>query len=182
MYNVRFENSTANIQAAVNQVVPVMNTVVSYAAKAQFGSQLRAKWFKGASNSQDLIKKLKSMDTYLNKICTVLTFVVKAVDHRVDGAQVESGDFAQVMNAPIVSSGTRIYILPSFAGQDPKEKVNTVCHELSHRVLGTTDRPAGSPVYGHDNALNLRGDLSVNCAENFGYFYMDLAQEMGLLK
>jgi hypothetical protein len=182
MYNVRYENAPSNIQAAVKETLPLMNTLVSYAAKAKFGSQLRAKWFKDSANSQDLLKKLKDMDSYINKVCTVLTFVVKKVDHRVDGARVEATDFAQVMRADVLPSGTRVYILPNFAAQDPGEKLNTVCHELSHRVLKTTDAPGGALVYGYNNALHLGGGLSVNCAENFGYFYKELAIELGLLK
>ncbi len=182
MYNVRYENATSNIQAAVQELLPLMNTVISYGAKAQFGADLRTKWFKDSAHSQGLRDKLKAMDTYINKTCTVLTFVVKQVDHRVDGARVEQGDYAQVIRAKVLPSGTRVFILPSFAGQDSGEKLNTVCHELSHRVLSTTDRPAGTPVYGYDNALHLAGNLSVNCAENYGFFYKELATQMGLLK
>ncbi len=43
--------------------------MVSYGAKARFGSDLRTKWFKGSANSKGLLDKLKAMDTYINVTC-----------------------------------------------------------------------------------------------------------------
>lgn len=182
MYQVTFENATSDIEASINQVVPIMNTVVDYAAKWRFGSYLRARWFKNLSDSLRMRQKLEQMNSYLNKRCTRLTFVVKPLNHRVDRALVEAGDLAQVIRTDYVSSGARIFILPSFQQQPLDEKLNTVCHELSHRVLGTTDWIGNTSIYGESAALALSGDDSIRCAENWGYFYMELAKEMGFLQ
>jgi hypothetical protein len=78
-----------------------------------------------------------------------------------------------------------MFILPSFPHLPLDEKLNTMCHELSHRVLGTVDRFGEHPnyvwIYGKTKALHLSASRSIRCAENWGYFYMELAKEMGLL-
>ncbi len=182
MYQVKFENANSLVEAAVNGLLPDLNNIVANGAAPKFSEDLRSRWFKDQANSQQVLDNLKKMDTYLNKTCQVLTFVVKDVDHRVDSAKVEKGDYAQVINTDYVSSGTRIFILPSFASQVPEEKLNTVIHELSHRIFGTTDAPGGTLVYGRDAALNLSGANAVICAENWGYFYMELGQKLGVVK
>jgi hypothetical protein len=182
MFTVRFENAGKLEQATASETIATVSAVISYAAKSTFGRRQRGQWFKDQANSQGLLDKLKAMDRYVNKQCTVLSFVVKTVGVQVDSAPVEATDMAQVMRAPLLSSGTRIYILPNFCAQTHQERVNTVCHELSHRVIQTTDRPNGVAVYGRGPALALAGVHAVNCAEVFGYFYMDLAIEMGLIK
>ena len=159
-----------------------MNGVVALAATMGRGAKLRNTWFKSEANSAGMKTRLKAMDDYLTKRCTLLTFVVKGVNHRVDEADVEQDDFAQVINTNYISSGTRIFILPSFPTQAFDEQVNTVCHELSHRILQTTDWPSGNQCYGRAEAMALSGPDAIICAENWGYFYMDLAKERGLLK
>lgn len=179
MYEIKFEGASSLVQAAVNESVPIMNTVVDYAASGKFGSAIRIRWF--MADSVELFRRLKAMKSYLHDRCTRLTFVVKALNHRVDQAVVMKGDFAQVIGSNFVSSGTRIFILPSFPNQTPDEKLNTICHELSHRVLDTTDYPNGVSVYGSTDARALDANSAIICAENWGYFYMEMAQKFGLV-
>jgi hypothetical protein len=191
MYAIGFEGVGGASQSAINAICPQMNAVVKQAAD-RAGGELRTRWFGSHNaNNPSLFKKLLAMDRYLNQRCVRLTFVAKAVGQKVDCATVEDDDFAQMMRLPtdpvtgerFVPSGARVYLLPSFADQSASEKFNTVCHELSHRVLATTDFPGGEEIYGRDDALGLAGrpgdDLAVTCAENWGYFYMELMEQLG---
>jgi hypothetical protein len=190
MYTVAFEGVSDPSQAAINAICPRMNEIVHKAAKGMAAS-LRTKWFGAGGNKPSFFKKLTAIDNYLNVRCVRLTFVHKATGQKVDCATVENHDFAQVIRLPdepaggdrFVPSGARVFILPSFAGQSASEKFNTVCHELSHRILDTTDWPGGVCCYGRADAFALalgpNSALAVTCAENWGYFYMEVMEQLG---
>lgn len=189
MYTIGFEGVSDASKQAIAAICPQMNTVVAKAADGA-GGKLRTKWFGLVGSKPAMFKKLLAMDQYLNTRCVRLTFVQKALGQKVDCATVEAGDFAQVIRVPtdpgtgerFVPSGARVFILPNFSGQSASEKFNTVCHELSHRVLATTDFPGGVCCYGRNDALALaagpKSNLAVTCAENWGYFFMELMESL----
>jgi hypothetical protein len=188
MYQIRFEGGVgAAEQAAITAVVPErLNKVIKDAVSV--GDQLIDRWFGSAARTGTTAKafdeKRRKMDDYLNRRCSVLTFVKKPYDATVDEAKVVQGDFAQVIRScfrddpgGFVPSGLRIYVLGTgMIDQKPDEMFNTIAHEVTHRVMGTTDF-----VYGINPALRLartQPEKAVNCAENWGYFYMELKQRI----
>ncbi len=192
MYTVRFEGASEAEKNAINRWVPDrLNEVVRIALG--IGDSLISRWFgnaaiRGANRAEFHAKRTKMHDYLLNQ-CQVLSFVKKPVGAKVDEALVEEGDFAQVIRScfkgdpsGFVPSGIRVYLLGGgVIGQGKEERFNTVAHELSHRIIGTTDRPdpAGRTVYGKKNALRLAKistPFALNCAENWGYFYQEVME------
>jgi hypothetical protein len=188
MYRIRFEGGlSTDEQAAINAIVPDrLNRAVAYGMNV--GDALIIRWFgaaaaSGGETSAAFQAARKKMDDYVNRKCRVLSFVKKPYNATVDSALVEQGDLAQVMRScfhgqdGFVPSGLRIYVLGSgLINQDADEQFNTVAHEISHRVLGSVDY-----VYGMKKALKLATNDSataINCAENWGYFYMEVMKRM----
>ncbi|HXT79206.1 MAG TPA: M35 family metallo-endopeptidase [Acetobacteraceae bacterium] len=194
MYRIRYEGGVNSAeQQAIEQWVPKMlDTVVK--AALSVGDGVITRWFgddarpSGAAYG-DFDGKRKKMSDYVLNRCQVITFVKKVYGKKVDGAEVEQGDFAQVIRScfgadpsGFTPSGVRIYVLGSgLINQDAHERFNTITHELSHRVIGTTDAPGGKMVYGKRKALSLATKSSaeaVICAENWGYFYQEVLERM----
>jgi hypothetical protein len=184
VYEINFdENVPAGIQQNITETCGVLNQVAAEAA-AGLGRTLQTTWFGNAATSADVLGKLKRYDNYLNKRCVRLTFAWKTVGQVVDCADVENGDIAQVQRGvreptgeKFITSGLRIYLLPVFSQRDRTERVNTLAHEVSHKILDTTDRPSGVNVYGRNLARALavsNGAAAAKCAENWGIFYEDL--------
>jgi hypothetical protein len=187
MYAIGFEDATDDIKAAITEYCPILNKLAKDAANGGGGKALET-WFGSEGKTPQMRAKLIEFDRFLNEQCMRLTFVVKPLGATVDCAEVVSGDMAQVIrNLPgddgkhFLPSGIRVFILPRFAAKDRSERFNTIAHEVSHRVLGTTDCPVmnGTPTqtYGRRAALSLaasNGAAAMTCAENWGYFFMDL--------
>jgi len=159
-------------------------------------------WFGSLDNKA--LERVVLIDKYLNEKCTQITFVKKEGGATVDDAKVMLNDYGQVIpqveehkdpkDLSHVQSGLRIFILPYFWAV-PKEKahyerVNTVYHEISHKVLGTTDScygaeackalatwTAGSPPSALKKYVEKRGTSigdQIYCADSYGYFMADL--------
>ena len=189
MYRLRYEGGVfSREQAAITAIVPArLNRVVR--AADNVGNALIRRWFgskacPGGSRHAEFDAKRKAMSAYLNNQCQVLTFVKKIYGVKVDNAVVEKGDYAQVMSAcwpkasrtgvpRFVPSGLRIYLLGTgFINLDEDERFNTIAHEITHRVLDTTDY-----WYGKNKSLAkavLNSSRCLDCAENWGYFYQEL--------
>lgn len=194
VYRIRYEGGVSSgEQQAIEQWVPKkLNEVIK--AGLNVGNALITRWFgvdakPGGSKHADFDAKRKKMDDYVNRQCQVITFVKKPYGAKVDKAEVEDGDLAQVIRScfkedpsGFVPSGVRVYLLGTgLIDQDENERFNTISHELSHRVIGTTDAPAGKLVYGKNSALRLAQKPSspaVNCAENWGYFYQEILERV----
>ena len=192
MYRIRYEGGVFSAErGAIEAWVPArLNAVVR--AGLSVGNALIRRWFgvravPGGAVYDDFDAKRRKMNDYLNSQCQVLSFVKKPYGKRVDGAVVEQGDLAQVMRScfrtdpsGFVPSGIRIYLLGrGLIQQSENERFNTIAHEISHRVIGTTDAPRGTAVYGRNNALalaNLYSADAVRCAENWGYFYQEVME------
>jgi hypothetical protein len=187
MYAIGFEGASDSIKTAITEFCPILNRLSKAAADGAGGRALE-RWFGIQGKGPQMLSKLKEFDRFLNYQCTRLTFVVKPLGATVDCAEVVNGDLAQVIrNLPgdggrhFLPSGIRIFILPAFAGQSREEAFNTLAHEVSHRVLDTTDYPVVNGVrkqtYGKQAALALAaadGAAAMTCAENWGYFFMDM--------
>ena len=189
MYRIRFEGGvSSDEQAAIAEWVPkTLDTVIGQGVGV--GDHLLTRWF-GASatgagtNASDCLAKRQKMSDYVLRQCQVITFVKKLYGKKVDKAEVVEGDLAQVMrscfgNDPdgFVPSGVRIYVLGNgLIEQDAHERFNTITHELSHRVIDTTDW-----VYGKQESLDLattKPAKAADCAENWGYFYQELLESL----
>jgi hypothetical protein len=191
MYTIGFEGASDQIKSAITKYCPIYNNLAKDAANG-VGSKLLARWFGSAGTTPKLRFKLVGLDRYLNMRCTRLTFVVKALGAKVDCAEVEAGDYAQVMRnirddsgQHFVAGGIRVFVLPAFAGQSSSEQFNTLTHEISHRVLDTTDWPVVNgtrrQTYGRAAALALAatdGQAATTCAENWGYFFMEMFESL----
>jgi hypothetical protein len=194
VYRIRYEGGiTAGEQQAIEEWVPKMLDTVVRAALS-VGDGVITRWFgatagPGGGTYADFDGKRKKMSDYVLNRCQVISFVKKTYGKKVDTAEVVQGDLAQVMRScfgtdpdSFTPSGVRIYVLGSgLINQDSHERFNTITHELSHRVIGTTDAPLGSSVYGKQNALTLATSSSagaVKCAENWGYFYQEVLERL----
>lgn len=192
MYSIKFEGGVmSNEQSALDDILPKkLNKVVKSAESV--GNALIQRWFgsyalpEGRSHGAFDLRR-KKMTKYLNEQCQHITFVKKTYGRKVDSAEVEVGDFAQVISScfphdgngipEFAPSGLRVYILGTgFIEQDESERFNTVAHEISHRVLGTTD-------YWYGKRRSLRRAASnhadvIDCAENWGYFYQEVMENL----
>ncbi len=187
MYTIGFEGASDTIKAAITEYCPILNKLAKDAAGGGGGKALET-WFGVEGKTPQMLTKLKAFDSFLNTQCMRLTFVVKPLGATVDCAEVVQGDLAQVIrNLPgddgkhFLPSGIRVFVLPGFAGQSRPEAFNTLAHEVSHRVLNTTDNPLVNGVpkqtYGKRAAQSLaasNGAAAMTCAENWGYFFMDM--------
>lgn len=199
MLTLRFEGTSAQQQAAIEASAAKMVAVAAFATT--LGDARITHWFgdaalSGGANFADCDARRKKMSGYLGKQCSSLTFVNKVIGDIVDNAPCEHGDIAQVINGAFktktvlgqrsrlteadgfVPSGLRIFMHPGFmtrssgAARPFDNQFNTLMHEISHRVIATTDH-----WYGEGSALDAaqhNNALAVDCAENWGYFYADL--------
>ena len=185
MYRIRYEGGiSSNEKQAIEDWVPAtLNKTMRESMSV--GDGLISRWFGNAAiGSKAFNDKREKMKDYVLNRCQVMTFVKKLYGKKVDAAEVEEGDFAQVIrscfgNDPtgFVPSGVRIYVLGTgMIDQDSHERFNTITHELTHRVIGTTDW-----VYGKKSSLKLAQKNSakaLDCAENWGYFYQELMERI----
>lgn len=190
MYTIDFEAGImSNEKDALNDILPTkLNKVVKAGESAS--NALIQRWFgtnalPEGSKHKDFDLRRKKMTQYLTSQCQKIIFVKKTYGRIVDSAEVEQGDFAQVISTcfpndsdgvpEFVPSGLRVYVLGTgFIDQDENERFNTVAHEISHRVLGTTDY-----WYGKQDSLDKATANHANvidCAENWGYFYQELME------
>lgn len=177
-----FENITGADQTDVSEKCDRVVELAALAAKAA-PADLLTKWF-GVGNHVGARKQLNAMNEYLTKKCTRLTFVGKPINHYVDGVTVDPGDYGQVIgnirtttanfqkSVAHVSSGLRIFIYSEYFKAGRYERMNTIYHELTHKILGTSDYK-----YGHGScqkfAIKYPGTVLKN-ADNYGYFMADL--------
>lgn len=194
MYRVRFEGSISQAEKdAIMRWVPgKVNEVISKGVTV--GDALLARWFgndaiPAGTGGKSCKEKREKLSDYMNNRCQVISFVKKIVGQTVDSAKVETHDLAQVMRScfghgkdDFVPSGVRVYVLgQGLINQTVNEQFNTIVHELSHRVVGTTDFIGGRSIYGRSAALQLARENSagaVDCAENWGYFYQELMENL----
>lgn len=168
---VGFENITKNYQADLKEMlqrVVALNHTVAMAPGAY--AALLSKWFGG--NSGVAVTKIKAVDTYFTKKCSRITFVSYPEDHFVDGVEVEANDYGQVIPnvGTHVSSGLRVFVYGLYFRSKRYERINTVYHELTHKIIDTSDYR-----YGHNKCLAYSGSANaVKNADNYGYFMADL--------
>jgi len=157
-------------------------TLAHRAATENVGNKV--KWFGTMANSSAVRDGLKTMDDYLNKKCTRITFARKNTGQIVDQVAAESSDYGQVIpnvmqttaffqkTAMHTSSGLRIFamneIIDAIATNDQVEKLNYVYHEVSHKVLDTVDFKYGTTAC-KNLAINNPG-RAVRNADNWGYY------------
>ena len=194
MYRIRYEGGVFSAErTAIEAWVPAKLNEVARAG-LNVGNALIRRWFgadavPGGTCYAAFDTKRKKMSEYLNQQCQVLSFVKKPYGKKVDSAVVEQGDLAQVMRScfrtdpsGFVPSGIRIYLLGrGLIKQGENERFNTIAHEISHRVIGTTDRCFGMMIYGRTKALALASvdsATAITCAENWGYFYQEVMERL----
>ncbi|WP_020483713.1 M35 family metallo-endopeptidase [Methylomonas sp. MK1] len=189
MYTLNFEGLSEKEIAAIKVFVPKeLNAVVT--AANSVGEALIQRWFgseatPGHSRYAEFDLKRKTMSTYLNNKCTRLTYVKKQVGQYVDSCEVENGDLAQVISSAFedhpagsvpdfVPSGLRVFILGDTLVEQvtPRRRFHTMAHEVTHRVISTSDH-----WYGEQNCLDKASKNSpkcLSCAANWGWFYADV--------
>ncbi len=199
MFTLRFEGTSAQQQAAIEASAAKMVAVAAFATTV--GDARISRWFgdaalSGGARYADFDARRNKMSEYLGQQCTSLTFVNKVIGDVIDKAKCEHGDIAQVIGGAFktksvagqraqltepdgfVPSGLRIFVHPGFmtrssgAARPFDNQFNTLMHEISHRVIATTDH-----WYGEGSSLDAaqrNNALVVDCAENWGFFYADL--------
>ena len=172
-------------EAEVTELRNICATVCTLAHRAateNVGNKV--KWFGAMANSNAVSDGLKTMDEYLNKKCTRITFVRKNTGQIIDQVPAESSDYGQVIpnvmqttaffqkTAKHTSSGLRIFamneIIDAITNNDQVEKVNYVYHEVSHKVLDTVDFKYGTSAC-KTLAINSPAK-AVRNADNWGYY------------
>ena len=136
------------------------------------------------------------MRKYLETRCNSLTFVRKMNGAKCDNCLVENVDYGQVLPNVVVNSqgktgvqdftqvgaelhvprGLRIYLSPMyFSDKSTLERRNTVFHEMSHKIINTSD-----DEYGWDDCLDLakaNSAAALTCADNYGYWLSEYCEE-----
>jgi hypothetical protein len=199
MFITRFEGTSPEQKTAIEACVAKMLPVAAFAVTV--GDARISRWFgngalPGAAEYQDFNARRIKMNTYLSTKCSLMTFVKVNLGQIIDEDPCRHGDIAQVVRSAFssqtvrgqkarfsesdgfVPSGLRVFIHPGFmirssgAPRAFDNQFNTPMHEISHRVIATTDH-----WYGEQDSLEAaRADdpLAVDCAENWGFFYADL--------
>lgn len=201
MYRVEYENLKPDEEATVKKFVPdALNKVVRFALGLGDGlieHCFGAAAMPGGQFHNDFDTKRKKMNEYLNEKCNVITFKGRNLDNVPKDAfafmrqccwQAESGGTifrgAMTLNtqSDFLPSGTRVHLFPAnFMALKADGQFNTIAHELTHRVIATTDKPEGNNVYGWAAAKALRdksSELALKCAENWGYFYENVRDRL----
>ncbi|HZE96196.1 MAG TPA: M35 family metallo-endopeptidase [Planctomycetota bacterium] len=187
MFKVKGEGLSPAETTAITNICSRVAAAAAQAANMKAGN--RGKWFGTMANSDVLLGNLRTMDKYLNKQCTQLTFVRKATGQIIDSVNAEDSDYGQVLpnvfsttvgfkqTTKHVSSGLRIFamneLIRAIATNDIKEQLNYVYHEVSHKVLDTMDYKYGKPKC-KALAINNPG-RAVKNADNYGYFICEVA-------
>lgn len=194
---VKFENVPANLQAEIKRLVVEIPAVLRMSFQNKWGADYREKWF-GERDTVPLLNMLSSVDKYLNDKCTRLTFVKVAGGHygavwpTVVAENETVDDFKKGMGYLLVPSGQRIdladaYITPETesSGQQggesglytvPLQRVNTIFHEMTHKILKTDDvvfPGTNTECYGETLCKDLRTlhpSLAINNADNWGFY------------
>jgi hypothetical protein len=183
--NLRFEGIPVSEMDVIRSYVA--ECVSALSGDLADDEDLMRRWF-GTCRAQAKIR-LGVLGKYLTERCEVLTFVRKVHGTRCDNAKVEISDYGQVlptvMTAGLTSQsfrvprgeanvprGLRIFLSPTYFSTTPKggevnEKLNTILHEITHKVLDTIDHE-----YGEDDCLELAKKSPRKAAENadnYGY-------------
>jgi hypothetical protein len=181
---IRWEGVTSDEQGKMEVALASLNKVLQFSLTV--GDNRILPWFgssalKGGPNYKAFDARRNKMAKYVKDQCTLLTFVKKIAGLTVDCAEVESGDIAQVIRSSFgntfdegafVPSGLRVFLLPSFALVPPRRHFHTLTHELTHRVLLTTDW-----WYGEANCqqkAKVNDPKCLDTAANWGWFYADV--------
>ncbi len=142
---------------------------------------------------QDTLQDLETFITFVNEqnqrriTCTAEVTMIDtpntpAYNHYIDFKNFEitslsSGDSAATVYTiviPTIISGMRIYINPVIFKNSFNFIVQTLIHELSHKILGTVDESSMGKIYYNDSKVfadNFPLE-AVTIADNWGYFYM----------
>jgi hypothetical protein len=150
-----------------------------------------ATWFGTAADQA--IPRLACLNRYLNKRCWRITYVRKLLGTKCDNALVEIGDIGQVIKnvgAPRWNStkrvdytkhelntptGIRVFVLPEWFTVTANAMLNTIYHELSHKVIDTVDFGYGmtlaTDIATHQPAASLWSAL------NYGFYAASLDQD-----
>ena len=182
MFTVAGEGLTGPQVDELRNICTTVCDLAHRAATQNIGDKL--KWFGALANSATVTDGLKTMDEYLNKKCTRITFVRKNTGQIVDAVPAEGNDYGQVIpnvmqttanfqkSAKHTSSGLRIFamneIIAAIDTNDQLEKLNYVYHEISHKVLDTVDFKYGT---GPCKTLAITHPArAVRNADNWGYY------------
>lgn len=182
MFTVSGEGLSNAEVAELTNICAAVCALAHRAATENVGDKV--KWFGAMANSAAVTDGLKTMDQYLNKQCSRITFVRKNTGQIVDQVAAESSDYGQVIpnvmqttanfqkSAKHTSSGLRIFamneIIDAITNNDQVEKLNYVYHEVSHKVLDTVDFKYGTTDC---KALAINKPArAVRNADNWGYY------------
>lgn len=185
---IRYEGITSSEKAKLQAALARLDRVLQ--ASLSVGNNRIVPWFGNDAASGAGFKafddRRKKLADYVKNKCRLLTFVKKIVGEWVDCAEVEQGDLAQVIRSSFkdggfkkdafVPSGVRIFVLPSFNNTGPRRNFHTLTHELTHRVLLTTDW-----WYGEENCKNKASQGDPKCIDTaacWGWFYADVNDEV----
>jgi len=200
MYRVHFENLSPEVEAAIRTLVPdQLNRVALHAlgiGESLIGFCFGKDALPGQKYYDDFDTKRKKINEYLNQKCDLLTFKGRNLNNVPQGAYAfmrfccwqdniggatafrSAGGAGTTLKAQsdFLPSGTRVHLFAAnFAPLKVDSKFNTIAHEITHRVITTTDTPDGTNVvYGWPAARALRdksSEAALRCAENWGYFY-----------
>ncbi|MCP3979322.1 MAG: hypothetical protein GY716_08340 [bacterium] len=163
------------------------------------------RWF-GARDHPAVGAMLGSLSKYVNEKCSRMTFV--SANEKYYGAvfgnivstrpeanelggvhkQLPHGffetkdDYRKKDGYLKVGSGMRVYLGKTYFKAKKYERVNTLFHELTHRVVMTVDAVvAGKKMYGKKNCMTLSDAntlLAIENADNWGYFMADAIYKM----
>jgi len=194
---VKFEGVPANLQAEIKRYVVEIPAVLRMSFQSKWGADYREKWF-GERDTVPILNMLASVDKYLNDKCTRITFVKVVGGHygavwpTIVGASENIGDFKKGGGYLMVPSGLRIdladaYITPETKSGGvsggtsglytvPLQRVNTIFHEMTHKILKTDDvvfPGTTTECYGEGLCKDLRTlhpSLAINNADNWGFY------------
>lgn len=196
---VIFEGIPAELHAEAKRYIVEIPAVLRMSFKNDWGADFRQKWF-GARDTVKMLNMLNSLDKYLNEKCTRVTLVREAGDHygsvwptvKVDNET--DDDFKKPNGYLKVPSGLRIGLASSYDNPEtekhwlkgeggksglytvPLGRVNTIFHEMTHKILKTDDVEfpgTDTECYGVTMCQKLRkvhSDLALNNADNWGFY------------
>jgi hypothetical protein len=196
-YQVRFDNLGPQAINAIRIWVPdKLNKVAEVSLTARPG--IAQYWFgdhllPGSNLHLEFDRKRRQMNEFLNSydpVSKTITFAGRNVPQG-QGAPAMAAGFMRQSCFPshgdqrFVPRGIRMHIFEQFfMTATSEDRFNIIAHELTHRILATTDKPRGPntpPVYGFDAARTLAQQdtsMALTCAENWGYFYENCMREL----
>ncbi len=191
---VFFENIPSNLHAEAKRYVTEIREVLRMSFTHSWGAEYRQKWF-GQRDTVRVLNMLASIDKYLNEKCTRITLVREAGDHygsvwptiMVDNES--TADYQRGDGYLRVPAGLRIGIASSYDNPEteskggksglytvPLQRMNTIFHEITHKVLHTDDvvyPGTNDECYGDKlckKLSHIHPDLAINNADNWGFY------------